>query len=223
MTLTDYHAFKDSVRWRLTANGVDIEGSGVERSAGAPVTARRVWKHHAEAINRVARRWQVPCALIVATVCTESAARPDAVRKEPGYTSDEETPHKISAGLMQTLISTARDTLRISLDRAWLLEPENSLNAGTGYIAQQSNITGLDPPLVAAAYNAGKLAHQTGAQNRWKLRQFPIGTGKHCDRFVRFFNDTLVVFAESATKPAVGIDELLAGRSLRCRQLAPTD
>ena len=207
--LTDFHGFKDSVRWRLTPDGVEIEGSGVERTRGAPATVTRVWNDFGDAINRTARARRVPCALIVATICTESGGRADAVRIEPGYTSDEATPHRVSPGLMQTLISTAREAMQMSFGRDWLLIPGNSIEAGTAYIAQQGRLTGFDPPLVAAAYNAGRLAHQAGAQNRWKLRQFPIGTGKHCDRFVRFFNDAVAVLAAHRLRPAVSLDTLL--------------
>jgi hypothetical protein len=211
MVLTHFHAFKDSVRWRLTAAGVDIEGSGVERTKGAPATVTRVWESYDRAINQAAQTYRVPCALIIATICTESGGKPDAVCLEPGYQSDEATPHKVSPGLMQTLISTARNVLQMSLDRAWLLNPAHSILAGTAYIAHQARVTGYDPPLVAAAYNAGRLVYQNGAQNRWKLRQYPLGTGAHCDRFVRFFNDAVAVLSRHASRPAVGLDSLLEG------------
>lgn len=207
--LTVFHGFKDSVRWRVTPEGVEVEGTGVERSRGAPATATRVWNDFGDSINRTARARRVPCALIVATICTESSGRADAVRLEPGYISDERTPHRVSPGLMQTLISTAREAMQMSFGRDWLLVPGNSIEAGTAYIAQQARLTCLDPPLVAAAYNAGRLAHQTGAQNRWKLRQFPIGTGKHCDRFVQFFNDAVAVLAAHRLRAAVGLEVLL--------------
>ena len=211
MSLSEFHGFENSVRWKLTAAGVEIDGTGVERTKGAPVTVTRVWEAHADAINRTARARRVPCELILATICTESGGRADAVREEPGYTSDEATPHKISAGLMQTLISTARDAMQATVDREWLLRPANSIDAGTAYIAKQARETGLDPPLVAAAYNAGRLKHQDGAENRWKLRQYPIGTGKHCDRFVRWFNDAAAVLSGHSTKPAVCFTDLLGG------------
>lgn len=207
--LTVFHGFKDSVRWRVTPQGIEVEGTGVERSRGAPATATRVWNDFGDEINRTARARRVPCALIVATICTESGGRDDAVRLEPGYVSDDQTPHRVSPGLMQTLISTAREAMQMSIGRDWLLVPGNSIEAGTAYIAQQARLTCLDPPLVAAAYNAGRLAHQTGAQNRWKLRQFPIGTGKHCDRFVQFFNDAVAVLESHRLRPVVGLDVLL--------------
>ena len=44
---------------------------------------------------------------------------------------------------------------RVEFARAWLLEPDNSIQAGTAYIASQSSKTDLDPPKVSCAYNAG--------------------------------------------------------------------
>src|SRR5262249_38587562 len=43
------------------------------------------------------------------------------------------------------------------------------------------------------------------------LRQYPLGTGAHCDRFVRFFNDAVAVLSRHASRPAVGLDSLLEG------------
>src|SRR5919202_3217589 len=135
--LSEYHGFEDSVRWRVVAAGVEIDGSGLERTKGSPTTVTRVWESYGDAINRTARARRVPCELIIATICTESGGRADAQREEPGFVSDAETPNKVSAGLMQTLLSTASDTLQMSVDRRWLLEPANSIEAGTAYIAKQ--------------------------------------------------------------------------------------
>ena len=210
MALTDFHGFgEDSIRWRLTREGVEIDGTGIERSKGAPRTVTSVWEHFAREINEAARATRVPSALIVATICTESGGKADATRLEPGYVSDEKTPHKVSVGLTQTLLSTAQAAMQMSFGRDWLLVPGNAIAAGTNYIASQARKTLLDPPLVAAAYNAGGLYEQRGAQNRWKLRQYPIGTGAHCDRFVSFFNDAVYVLAGSGTPPAVGLEALL--------------
>jgi hypothetical protein len=220
MSLREWHGFQNSVRWRLTPEGVEVEGTGVERSKGRPSTVTKVWDAYGAEINRTAQRRQVPCALIIATICTESGGNAEAVRLEPGYVSDEETPHRVSVGLTQTLISTAREAMQMSFGRDWLVSPGNAIEAGTAYIAKQARVTRLDPPLVAAAYNAGRLAHQDGERNRWKLRQYPIGTSKHCDRFVAFFNDALAVLASHETAPSVGIDGLLDGEQT-VRPVAP--
>ena len=105
--------------------------------------------------------------------------------------SDEQTPHKVSAGLMQTLISTAREAMQMSVDREWLLRPANSIEAGTAYIARQAARRGSTRRSSRPPTTRGGSSTRTGAENRWKLRQYPIGTGKHCDRFVRFFNDAV--------------------------------
>lgn len=204
MGLDQYHGFGPGIRWRLSAAGVEIEGSGAERTRGAPTTVSRVWDAYGSEIDRAARHYRVPVPLIIATICTESGGKADAVRLEPGYVSDEQTPRKMSAGLMQTLLSTARATMKMSFGRDWLLDPGNSISAGTSYIAEQSSVTQLDPPLVAAAYNAGGLYEQDGAQNRWKLRQYPIGTSVHVDRFVKFYNDAMAVLAEKGARCSVG-------------------
>jgi Transglycosylase SLT domain len=208
-SLREWHGFEDSVRWRLVPAGVEIEGSGVERTGGRPQTVSRVWDRFGAEIDAVARARKIPCELIIATICTESGGNPDAVRLEPGYRSDEETPNKVSVGLTQTLISTAREAMALSLDREWLRRPRNAIDAGSAYIARQARTTRLDPPLVAAAYNAGRLAHNTGERNRWKLRQYPIGTSKHCDRFVQFYNDA--VFVLGSLNPSVSHAVLLDG------------
>lgn len=201
MSLAEFHSFQDSICWRLVPAGIELEGSGIERTRGEPLTVTRIWERYGALINRTARERRVPCTLIVATIATESGGNPDAIRLEPGYTSDVRTPGRVSVGLMQTLISTAREALQMSVDREWLRVPGNAIEAGTAYIAKQARLTKLDPPLVACAYNAGGLYPQNGTGNRWKLRQYPLGTGKHADRFVSFFNDACFVLARHALRP----------------------
>lgn len=221
--LTQYHGYQDSVRWRLAGDGVDIEGSGVERTGGAPATATSIWEKYSTEINAAATEFDVPCVLIVATIATESGGKADAIRLEPGYVSDEETPGKVSPGLMQTLISTARQAVPgTTIDRNWLFVAGNSIRAGTAYISQQRGITGLDPPLVAAAYNAGSLRHDVSENNRWKLVQYPIGTGEHCDRFVKWFNDAVAILATHGTRPSVGYERLTEAVSAQSRAFADT-
>lgn len=212
MVLTEYHRlYEDSIRWRLLPAGTEIENSGIERTKGKPITVTRVWDQYHSAINSTAKHCRVPCALIIAIICTGSAGKSDAIRLEPGYVSDEKTPHKIRVGLMQTLISTAMEVMQMSFTREWLLEPANSILAGTTYIAKQAKITKFDPPLVAAAYNVGRLAYQSGEKNRWKLRQYPIGTSKHCDRFIQFYNDAVFMLKQHNQKAVVGHTGLAAG------------
>lgn len=185
--------FEGSVEWRLTPDGVRVRGGDIERTKGEPLTVRRIKDMWGDFIESASDEFTVPSELIYATIATESGGREDALRLEPGYVNDEETPHRVSAGLMQTLISTASHALNRPISREDILDPEVSIEAGTAYIASQFNQTGYDPPLVAAAYNAGGVHVQGGIENRWKLRQYPIGTGKHCDRFIKWYGDALYV------------------------------
>jgi hypothetical protein len=191
INLNEWQSFKDSVRWRLTPKGIEVEGDGVPRTRGEPATVKRIFETFKEPIEEMATKYGVPIEIIVATIATESGGNPKAVRQEPGYKSDTSTPNKVSPGLMQTLISTAEGVLKRDLTRDDLLNPRTSIMAGTAYMAQQAKDTNLDPIKAGAAYNAGAMYYQDGAKNRWKLRQYPIGTSAHCDRIVEFFNDTI--------------------------------
>lgn len=191
--ITSFHSYNGSVRWRLVPGGIEIEGSGLERSAGRPVTLERIWSQYRAPIEAAAYRYSVPIEYIMATIATESSGNAGSIRLEPGYVSDEDTPHKVSAGLMQTLLSTASSTLGFPVSKDWLLEPQNSIMAGTSYIREQAPKTLLDGPLVFAAYNAGGIYIQNGPANRWKMRQYPIGTSAHCDRAVKWLNDAVAV------------------------------
>lgn len=206
----DHHFREDGCRWCLTPQGLSIDGEPPQGTAGEPGTVRRIWREYGASIEQWATSAGVPVELVIATICTESDGRADAERLEPGYSSDGETPGRISLGLMQTLISTARDTLEMpAIDRAWLLDPDNSIRAGTAYIAKQARVTGFDPPKVACAYNAGGIYLQAGPENRWKMRQFPIGTGMHADRFVQWFNDCFRMFAADGGAPAISFYAML--------------
>jgi soluble lytic murein transglycosylase-like protein len=169
------------------------------------------WQRHGETFQAAARRSGVPVELLLATACTESGGHAEAVREEPGYVSDAATPERVSPGLMQTLISTARDALHDpGLDRARLLDPATSIAVGAALIRRQAlrsgQPTGFDPPLVAVAYNAGSLRATGEAENPWGLVQTRRDAAHwHADSFCAFFNDALAVLADSppeATTPS---------------------
>jgi len=194
------HNIFGGVQWRLTGDGIEVAGAA-QGTGGRLVTVPRVWRAFGAAIAAAAQRHAVPVELIVATICTESGGNPAAIRPEPGWTSDTATPHRVSAGLMQTLISTARAaTGNSSLTRQDLLDPATSIHAGTATIAQQRLKTKFDAPMVACAYNAGDVYEQAGANNRWRMRQYPIGTGHHADRFVQWFNDCFAFFTQDPSQ-----------------------
>ncbi len=201
--LTTPHTFRDSVEWAVDPEGVLVDDADApEVWGGPPQTVRRVWSDYEDAIRTWGRDFGVPVELIISTICTESDGEARAIREEPRYVSDEQTPDRVSVGVMQTLIATARSTLEEpDIDRDWLLDPNNSIRAGTAYIAGQWKETHLDPPKVACAYNAGGLYYNDSPDNRWRMRQYPIGTSKHADRFVKWFNECFLMFDEDGGAP----------------------
>jgi hypothetical protein len=209
------HKFNNnSVSWAVSPKGVLIEGK-LERTPGDPITVTNVWEKFSGPINTAASKLGVPVPIIIATICTESSGNPNAIRFEPGFVSDTATPGKVSPGLMQTLISTAQSAMRNpKIDRKFLFNPANSILVGTTYIKQGAPKTLLDPPKVAAAYNAGSLIVNDSPQNRWKMRMFPIGTSAHVDRFIKFFNDACFMLATHAIRPTVGLEVLIGDAAL---------
>jgi hypothetical protein len=191
----------DGASWRIGRDGIEVDGAICEPSAAEGAMAAAVFGTYGEVIATVAARFPVPVELAVATICTESGGDPRARRHEPGCdpVDPARTPRRISVGLMQTLLSTAREALgddAITPDA--LTNPSLSIRAGMAYIRRQAAVTRFDPPLVACAYNAGSLRFQGSPGNRWRLVQYPVGTGHHADRFCRFFNAALRAVA---TKP----------------------
>ncbi len=177
------------VSWALTVEGISVEGAPASRTGGEPKTVTRIWDNFGPQCADAARIHGVPVELIIATIATESGGNPDARRKEPQI-KDE------SVGLMQTLVGTARQELeRPGLTADDLRDPATSIAAGTVYIANRRRKTHFDPPLVAASYNAGDLYKEDLSGNRWRLRCYPSGTGRHIDNFAAWFGDAMRVSA----------------------------
>ena len=188
-------------RWRLTPQGLIFEGEDAPRRNAVPRLAAACWATHRAPLEAAAQRFNVPVELLLATACTESGGRAEAVREEPGFISDTATPHRVSPGMMQTLISSAREALGDpSLNRARLLDAGVSAMAGAAFIGRQARggtwPTGFDPPLVAIAYNAGSLRPTRDADNPWGLVQTRRGADHwHADAFCGFLNDATALFA----------------------------
>jgi peptidoglycan hydrolase-like protein with peptidoglycan-binding domain len=192
--LSQPQQYRDSVTWRLSPTGIAVETAPAIGTPGEPVTVRTILSQYGAAIADSCNRHQVPGELVIATIAVESSGKADARREEPGWISDDGTPDKVSVGLMQTLIGTARGVLgKSDIDAKWLTDPFNSIEAGTAYIAQQRPATGFDPPKVGCAYNAGSLQYNPSPANRWRMLQYPIGTSVYADRLIAFFNDAFGV------------------------------
>lgn len=208
--------YPDGVPWRLVKDGIEIGGELSKPSAPEAALAARVLRDYADAIATASARFPVPAELVVATICTESGGNPRAKRLEPGCDIEDpsRTPRRVSVGLMQTLLSTAREALGddgVSLTA--LENPSTSIRAGMAFMWRQAGATRFDPPLVACAYNAGSVRYEGSAGNRWKMVQYPIGTAKHADRFCRYFGGAVAALraagAESVPAPGVSFVKLL--------------
>jgi hypothetical protein len=193
--------FAGSVSWRLSPTGIGIDDAEAVGTPGEPATVLRIWGWFGGAILAAATEFSVPVELIVACIAAESAGGVadmnrvvTARRNEPGWTSDDETPSRVSIGCMQTLISTARAALgQPDLTADDLANPSVSIRAGTAVIRGDWLKTGYDPPLVGASYNAGGVLEDASPGNRWRLVCYPAHTGAHVDRFVAYFNDAMRV------------------------------
>lgn len=170
-------------RWRLTAAGVVLEGETAPmRTVGQPATVRRIWKEFGHLIAASCARNGVPLELVVATIGAEGGLKPRALLIE--------NDGRRSAGPMQTLIGTASEMMERPVTEEELYDPATSIEAGTRYIAHQRRLTDYQPPLVAAAYNAGGLYPSDA--NPWRLRS----TGDHISRLCQFFGDACAVAQE---------------------------
>jgi hypothetical protein len=206
---TPHTRFPGGIPWRLVPGGIEVDGELAKPSPAEAALAARVLRDRADAIATAAARFPVPVELVVATICTESGGLPAARRLEPGCDPVDPalTPRRVSVGLMQTLLSTAREVLGDeAITLAALENPSLSLRAGMAFMWRQAARTRFDPPLVAAAYNAGSLRFEGSEGNRWKLCQYPIGTGRHVDRFCRFFTGAcMALAADPASLPPPGV------------------
>jgi soluble lytic murein transglycosylase-like protein len=176
-------AFAGGVGWRTTRDGVLVEGETEPvGTIGAPNTVRRIWREYGATILKCAVEIGVPAELIVATIATESRGDKDATRSGPDG--------RQYVGLMQTALGTASEMLGREVTPEALRDPETSIIAGAKYIREQRPRTEFEPPLVAAAYDAGELRETD--KNRWRLES----RNEHVDRFCKFYNDAVRVAKE---------------------------
>ena len=193
------------------------------RTKGEPMTATTFERDFGAALLHAAdvSPWEVGhkrCsdirhASIFAMACIEatrvkrdrSHLDPRSCREEPGYISDEKTPNKVSPGLLQTLISTAREVAdRYSLypgellGREDLMIAERSLVCGAAYMKFQvdrreddeAGFLNWDPVLLCASYNAGSVRSTT--RNNWHLLTY--GGNARLEKFIAYYNDWLATF-----------------------------
>ncbi len=190
--------FGGGTRWSLTGLGIVLEAGELPAFPAQEAMIRRILAGFGAPLQASSRRHRLPVELLAACIATESGGDPLAERQEPGFRSYEATPHRVSIGCMQTLVSTASAVLRRPVAPEELRRPEVSIAAGAACIAEAAPRTLLDPPVVACAYNAGAVRHDPSPSNRWRMLQYPGGTGAHADRYCGFFNAAFRLFRRDA-------------------------
>ena len=210
------------ISWQVDGDGLVALADG-RRPMGSRIFARSCFEQYSDSFRRWASAYSVDLniAHLVATAITESGCSQVAGL---GSVDDKST------GIMQVTGYTCVSLLkkyggRKMTERECMekmaMEPDFSVELGAGYIAQPSQIklTALDPPKVAAAYNAGGVYFDR--RNPWGMRC----TGNHIDRFVAAYN-SYVAFQKDeragrrSRSPAV---RLTRGASLPKAVASPAD
>lgn len=212
--MTEYKQYQDGRRWRILPTGeIDVQQMGVIRTSGQPLTMRHMLATHGEVMREAAARFDVPIAWIAGMIPIEarmvplkgggSSPDPKSYREEPGYTSDAATPHRVSAGVMQTLLSTANDMARkhkmpLLKSAKELFDVRLSILLGTAYMRHQMDrykggVEGHEFDFVhlTGAYNAGSIRYNKESPFRL-LTYSPTRT----ERAIRWHNDALAVLNE---------------------------
>jgi soluble lytic murein transglycosylase-like protein len=219
--LARWHRHADSVVWRMTSRGVLLCSGTLPVNRVTRYRLRlipTVWSTYGGLIAAAAHANNVPAELIVTIIVNESGGQAHAIHKYAGFVSDARTPSRISIGLGQMLLSTARAIMKDrSIDRAWLSRPRNAIRAIAVYLDRQYRMTGFDPPLVAAAYNAGALYRDPSPANRWRLRNHPLGGSTYIDAFVAIANGAVMHLKRTGRPPAQSFAAVLAGIGPRPR------
>lgn len=191
------HAF-DGLKWRVDEDGFVALDDG-RRPIGLRIFARSCMARYGDSFRHWASVYGngLKIAHLVATAVTESGCSELA-----GLGSVD----GLSTGLMQVTGSSCRALVRSQgrpdlterqcLDRM-AQDPDFSISLGAAYITRPDQLakTNLEPPKVAAAYNAGGVYFDPA--NPWHMRC----TGNHIDRFVSTYNAYVAWYRdESSTR-----------------------
>jgi len=229
---TEWQSFGGGDRWRYLQDGrlvfeqglkhvaddakahFVLDKDGAIRTRGTPQTAAQLRADHGALIVAAARRFKLSPALIASVLLCESgrvegsfSRDPISIRREPGYISDEATPGKISAGLMQTLLRTARamcvetgwspsspiDGRPRELVRQDLYIPANSIFLGAAYLRYEAGQNKTeDLLLLHGAYNCGNVYYAEALDLNIKA----YGADHRFAKAAGYYNDWLAAGGE---------------------------
>lgn len=190
-----------------------LDDDGAVRTKGDPRTARVLLEEYGEHIRDAAALTELPTAWIAAMVTIESKRIPGLLAFDPislrdedgsGFSKYRSRKNRVSAGLMQTLLSTAEDVqfdhvvLQMwsdafngpggKLDLCDLCVPRLSIALGAAYMLRQVERFGRDPVLLVGAYNAGGV--YSTSRNPWRIRTYGAD---RIPKFAAYHNDILSV------------------------------
>jgi hypothetical protein len=180
-----WHQLRGGVKWRIDPEGYVMLSDG-QRPTGSRLFARSCFMRYGKSFQHWAGSYGkgLGIAHLVATAVTESGCS-----EEKGMSSVD----RLSTGIMQVTGGTCQSLLRrlgrsqLSKDDCMIKmadDPDFSVELAAAYITlpTQIQLTSLNPPKVAAAYNAGGVYFDP--RNPWRMRS----TGNHIDRFVAAYN-----------------------------------
>lgn len=194
------------------------------RSPGTPTTCKAIWDEFGTIIMVMAKKYGMAPEILVMTIATETAAYkahgftgPATFRWEAHvWNKDVEPPVQgdYSAGPMQTLGTTARWVIRaqnlpfhpFQVAPVYSVRPSpapathplydaaTNIEIGAAEIKQRLGVSGQDPILIAAAFNAGGVYENHG--NAWHIKTY----GNHLDRAAQWFGDACAVLKAAGVR-----------------------
>lgn len=213
----DWKQYRGGHRWKILPTGqIEVEGEGIVRSNGEPKTARALFEVYGADLMHAAAYFDLPVHWVAGMIPIEALRikgsfyfDPVSIRNESGYISEKETPHRRSAGLQQTLLTTARSMNKkhklftvssgapLKINTRHLTIPHISIMLGAAYMQDRldkyEEKWGYDAMVLCGAYNAGSLKGSKTSKNRFKiLTHGPT----RCDRYAKWVNDVYHVIYE---------------------------
>jgi len=173
-------------------------GGYIYRTHGVPSSMENLFQDFGKSLEEAAEFFELPLGDIMALIGIEADRLPNnrfnmtASREEQGFESDSGTPHRVSSGLTQCLLSTFNsvqgdfaelmDPIE-NLTRYELWVPRRSILGGAAYMARQFKKHPDRVMAFVAAYNAGGVYSD---DNVWNMRTY---SDTRIDRWMAFVND----------------------------------
>ncbi len=204
-----WRSFAGGRRWRMTPDGIELGpgegGEGLVRTRGEPISTRNLWADFGPMFLESAGMYGIGADVLCTIAALESAVdparrshrNPKSVRYEPGYVSEERSANKVSYGLCQILLSTARGVAGLTpwgksfFGRETMFDPRVSIILAGAVLRNRWNRHLGDPLLASAMFNAGGVYQSD--RNEFHVRTH----GEHrLLHTAQWFNDLVAVLRD---------------------------